>query len=98
MVDTADEATKALLQICKQLMDAATYTELKDQQIKSASTKCKGVCAAIHRKNLFEYVKHDDAKVLELAENLKSIRAAALSKQVLDIKPQVLAVNACLKA
>ena len=94
----ADEATTGLLRICTQLMQGATYNELKDQQIKSAGTKCKGVCSGIRKRGWGAHLKEDDAKIVELAENLKILRAGATSKQVLEIKPLMVAVSNCFEA
>ena len=98
MVESADEATTALLRIGTQLIQGASHSELKDQQIKSATTKCRGMCAGVRKKQLGAHLKHDEAKVVELVDNLKAIRAASASRHVLDLKPQVVAVNTCLKA
>ena len=98
MIDGADEATTGLLRICTQLMQGATYNELKDQQIKSAGTKCKGVCSGIRKRGWGAHLKENDAKIVELAENLKILRAGATSKQVLEIKPLMVAVSNCFEA
>ena len=72
LVDNATVDGSALGEMCKRLMDGASLTQIKDQQIKSTITRAKGSYEALKKKGLENHYRVGNW--VEVAAHVRDIR------------------------
>ena len=77
MINEFNDAAKALVDVGVELMDGKTQDQVKDQTIKSKTTRAKSSASALASKNLDDYAVPCQVYCWgELIEALKKCRAA----------------------
>ena len=84
VVEQAIEATQAVVDVCRGLMDGQGFVNLKDQRLKSTATRARGVNEAARKKSLDHFLIRPSGPIIDLMETLKALRQLALQKAVPD--------------